>query len=64
MGSKYMIHASRYPYPGYYEVNFQCNTFWRAIWQLLRYRHQGYNIIDFQCRDIKVHETFTWAGDK
>ena len=63
MGDKYRIEAAKYPFKGCYEVTFQCNVFWHAISQLLRYRRRGYNIINFYCRDIKVNETFTWAGE-
>lgn len=63
MGNKYSILAAHYPFKGYHEVSFQCDSFWRAIGQLLKYRRQGYDIIDLYCRDIKAHETFTWAGE-
>ena len=63
MGNKYRIEAARYPFKGYYEAHFQCDSFWHAAWQLLKYHRQGYDIINFYCRDIKAYETFTWAGE-
>lgn len=63
MGNKYRIEAAHYPFKGYYEASFQCNTLWTALKYFREYKRQGYEIINFYYRDIKAHETFTWAGE-
>lgn len=59
MGNKYQILAAKYPFNGYYEKSFQCNTLWIALVYFREYKRQGYDIIDVHYRDIK--ETFTCA---
>ena len=62
MGSKYEILAAHYPFKGYYEKSFSCNTLWVALKYFREYKRQGYEIINMQYRDIK--EQFTWAWDE
>ena len=59
MGSKFEILAAHYPFKGYYEKSFQCNTLWVALKYFRAYQKQGYDIINVHYRDIK--EQFTWA---
>jgi hypothetical protein len=59
MGNKYEILAAKYPFKGYYEKSFQCDTLWMAIKMFREFKRQGYDIIDVHYRDIK--ESFTWA---
>lgn len=61
MGMKFEILAAHYPFKGYYEASFQCDTMWAALKQFRKYQRQGYDIIDVHYRDIK--ETFTWANN-
>lgn len=60
MGNKYEILAAKYPFKGYYEKSFQCNTFWMALTYFREYKRQGYDIIDVHYRDIK-YDCVTWS---
>ena len=59
MGNKYEILAAKYPFKGYYEEWFQCETLWIALKKFREFKRHGYDIIDVRYRDIK--ETITWA---
>jgi hypothetical protein len=59
MGYKFEILATNYPFKGYYEASYRCETFWSALKKFREYRHLGYEIIDVHYRGIK--EQFTWA---
>lgn len=61
MGNKYEILATHYPFKGYYEESFQCDTMWAALKQFRKYQRQGYEIIDLSYRNFQ--ETFTWANN-
>jgi hypothetical protein len=61
MGNKYEILAAHYPFKGYYEESFRCDTMWAALKQFRKYQHQGYEIIDVSYRNFQ--ETFTWANN-
>ena len=61
MGSKFEILAARYPFKGYYEESFQCNTLWVALKQFRKYQNQGYEIIDVCYRNFKDELTRTWG---
>ncbi len=60
MGTKYEILAAHYPFMGYYEESFQCNTLWGALKQFRKYQKQGYEIINIHYRDIK-YDQITWS---
>lgn len=60
MGTKYEILAAHYPFQGYYEESFQCNTLWVALKQFRKYKSQGYEIINIYYRDIK-NDQLTWS---
>lgn len=62
MGSKYEILAAHYPFKGYYEKSFQCNTLWVALKYFREYKRKGYEIINFYYR-AHIKEQFTWAGE-
>lgn len=61
MGTKFEILAAHYPFKGYYEESFQCDTMWAALKQFRKYQRQGYEIIDVHYRNFQ--ETFTWANN-
>lgn len=52
MGDRYRIEAAHYPFQGYYEKSFRCNTLWVALKYFREYKHQGYEIIDVSYRNI------------
>ena len=60
MGTKYEILAAHYPFKGYYEKNFQCNTLWSALKKYREYKRNGYEIINIYYRNIKW-DTITWG---
>ena len=61
MGMKFEILAARYPFQGYYEESFQCDTMWAALKQFRKYQRQGYEIIDVSYRNVR--ETLTWSNN-
>lgn len=60
MGSNYEILAAHYPFKGYYEASFQCETFWSAIKKFREYKHKGYEIIDVRYREFIKMDTSDW----
>lgn len=52
MGYKYHVHASRYPYQGYWETDRGFETLDEAVNYIKQCQFDGYVIIDLQCRDF------------
>lgn len=60
MGNKYEILAAHYPFKGYYEKSFQCNTFWLAFKMFRTYKRKGYEIINLSYRKPIKIDTTNW----
>lgn len=54
MGYKYHVHASRYPYQGYWETDRGFETLDEAVNYIKQCQSEGYVIVDLQCRDFEV----------
>ena len=60
MGSQYEILAAHYPFKGYYEESFQCETLWAAMKQFRKYQSKGYEIINLVYREMVKVDYSNW----